>query len=181
MASEGERIRVALTWLSAPAFVNGQIEDPLRADLNLFVTAPDNTSPAESGSTSYDNNYEVVDFLATVTGEYTIRVHKVSATESTNRLGLAWTKLATHFPDVRSDPNGWLSEVIVRSDDKAPWDLELVYFDQAACDTPPSCSLGGYWYPNLSANRSYPFLSNISGARCSYGDIERCRTVICNR
>ncbi len=177
VASEGERIRIALTWLSAPDVVNEHLEDPLRTNLDLYVTAPDNTSPAGSGSTSYDNNYEVVDFLATVTGEYTIQVHKVSATESTNRLGLAWTKLATHFPDVRSNPNGWLSEVIVRSDDKAPWDLELVYF-KAACDTPPSCGRGGYSYPSFSANRSFPFLSNIGAHTAILNGVERSSAIV---
>lgn len=84
----GEKVRVAICWNSNPAAGYGT--DPLDADLDLTVYDP-NGAYVDS-SLSNDNNYEIVEFTATVTGDYALRIHKVSFNALSEWLGVAWAK-----------------------------------------------------------------------------------------
>ena len=125
-ASRGERIRVAISWWSSaeqPLGAPNVAEDELRTNYNLYVYAP---GGSRFESKSRYNNYELVDFVAPATGQYTIRVYRSGLdddNEPDNRLGIAWVKDATYLPDLRRK-DGWVSEfhacnngAVIRSDD----------------------------------------------------------------
>lgn len=86
------RIRVAIAWDSAPA--GDYAANPLKTNLNLLIVDPDWQSLDTVGgySASWDNSYEIVEFMSRKAGTYKIGVSKVSATEESNNLGIAWTK-----------------------------------------------------------------------------------------
>jgi len=70
-----ERIRVAITWQSHPS--SGEWwqfwrTDPLRADLDLTIYAPNGS--LVTGSYSFDNSYEIVEFTASMVGTYKARI-----------------------------------------------------------------------------------------------------------
>ncbi|MFN8439621.1 MAG: S8 family serine peptidase [Caldilineaceae bacterium] len=114
-AIRGERIRVAISWMSnADSEANNYSFDRLDTDFDLRIyNNSDNSLMANS--LSFKNNYEIVEFVAPSTATYRIEIKKQSATESTNSIGIAWTKQATYLPDVRNN-NGWLSSIYVRND-----------------------------------------------------------------
>jgi len=111
-ANKGERIRVAISWWAradCPDRANC-LFDRLDTDLDLYVRAPNGTTV--DSSLSYDNNYEIVDFTAPETGQYTIRVKKFAAyhNETSNSLGIAFVKDATSRPPTRTcgaSPAAW--------------------------------------------------------------------------
>ncbi|MFQ5814299.1 MAG: S8 family serine peptidase [Anaerolineae bacterium] len=118
-ASEGERIRAALTWESYPAGPGSNYwQDPLETDLDLRIFDPDWQALDAIGgySASNDNNYELVEFTAPKTGEYKIGVYKKQSQEVANWLGLAWTKEATYLPDIKANFGGWTSDITIRND-----------------------------------------------------------------
>lgn len=86
------RIRVAIAWDSAPA--SDYATDPLKTNLNLLIIDPDGQYLDAVGgySASADNSYEIVEFMSRKVGTYKIGVYKASATETSNNLGVAWTK-----------------------------------------------------------------------------------------
>ena len=86
--SAGEKVRAAICWDSNPASDYGT--DPLDADLDLIVNDPDGNYVASS--MSFDNNYEVVEFTANVTGDYALRVFRSRFDGSSEWLGVAWAK-----------------------------------------------------------------------------------------
>ena len=65
----------------------------------IWIYILDSSGNTIVSSRSYDNNYELVEFVAPVRGVYKIRVKKVSATEASNRLGIAWVSTADIFDD----------------------------------------------------------------------------------
>ena len=65
-ANRGERIRVAISWLSA-ASADG-VQDSLNTELNLHIQRPNGT--VIQSSTSSVNGFEIVDFTADATGQY---------------------------------------------------------------------------------------------------------------
>lgn len=83
-ADAGQRVRVVASWW-ANAFPAVHYE--LETDFDLQVKTPDNILMA--GSSSTDNNYEMVDFIAPVSGLYRIEVKKYAANENLNKLGIA--------------------------------------------------------------------------------------------
>lgn len=86
------RIRVAIVWDSAPSSYYNT--DPLKTNLNLLIFDP-NWQPLDAVggySASWDNSYEIVEFMSHKAGTYQIGVYKASATEMYNNLGVAWTK-----------------------------------------------------------------------------------------
>jgi hypothetical protein len=136
-ASRGERVRVAITWWAradCPDQANC-LFDRLDTDLDLEVRTPDGTTPVD-WSESYDNNYEIVEFVAPQTGQYTIRVKKVTAYhgETSNSLGIAWVKDAAYLPDLRNR-DGWASEFFVRND-AITRTATVNYFDATGSPTP---------------------------------------------
>ena len=130
-ASTGERIRVALAWVSNPAGPGSNYwQDPLETDLDLVIFDP-NWQFVENGySASYDNSYELVDFVASKTGEYKIGVYKKpGTTEYVNHIGIAWTKQATYLPDIKANYNGWTSELVIRNDGATSRDISTHFID----------------------------------------------------
>jgi hypothetical protein len=115
-AVRGERIRVAIAWLSKPEPPTDTSPDPLLRNFDLSIIPPSGTVyPSASPS----NNFEILDFMAPGTGQYTIRVTRNNAgdggAELGNKLGIAWVKQATYLPDLRGDD--WTSSIYIRNDD----------------------------------------------------------------
>ncbi len=93
-AKSGDLIRVAITWWAhADTPSNNYSFDRLDTDLDLRIKAPDGQSLPGVYSLSWDNNYEMVEFVAPRTGNYRIAVRKVRADESSNYLGIAFVRL----------------------------------------------------------------------------------------
>lgn len=144
-ASRGERIRVALAWWSLadppPAYPTVS-NDVLASDFELYVWGP--SGAGVGSSLSWDNNYEIVDFVAPETGTYRVEIYKSSTTtESTNELGIAWVKDATYLADLRN-VNGWASEIYVRNEGAEPLNATVHYFGPGGGETPKvsdTCSL----------------------------------------
>ncbi len=120
-ASRGERVRVAISWWShadCPAENNCNF-DRLDTDLHLGVKDPDNQWVDNAWSASWDNNYELIEFIAPKTGQYEIAIYKERADESSNYLGIAWVRDATYLPDLRNK-DGWVSEFYVCNEGAEP-------------------------------------------------------------
>lgn len=91
-AYAGERIRAVICWDSNPA--NDYSTDPLSTDLDLLIISPNGSTVASS--TSWHNNYEIVDFVAPEAGEYRMRVKYYARTPAEGLdlgLGLAWLRI----------------------------------------------------------------------------------------
>lgn len=89
----GQRIRVAITWNSHPGsgdWWRWWEPDPLKADLDLIVRSPSGT--AVGTSVSWDNSYELVEFVAPEGGTYRAIVSRVrwDSDNQYERLGFAW-------------------------------------------------------------------------------------------
>jgi hypothetical protein len=90
-ATAGKTVRAAIAWdstPSAPGTGTTPTSDPLLADLELAVYAPNGTVVA----TSYnrDNSFEIVEFTAPATGAYIARVFAKSFQGSSEYLAFAW-------------------------------------------------------------------------------------------
>lgn len=86
------RIRVALTWNSKTAG-SSPTSSVLDADLDLWVYNPDGQLIASSSS--WDGNYEFVEFAPTKPGAYSIRIRRYAmAGDFDSYYGIAWT---THY------------------------------------------------------------------------------------
>lgn len=93
-AKSGDLIRVAITWWAhADTPSNNYSFDRLDTDLDLRIKGPNNQYISNVNSLSWDNNYEMVEFVAPQTGEYKIAVRKVRADEPSNYLGIAFVRL----------------------------------------------------------------------------------------
>lgn len=82
----GRRVRVAMAWDANPAAPNYSSRPG--ADLDMRILGPTNAIVASS--LSWDNTYEIVDFIAPSTGTYKLRVHKYSCQYTPKWLGWAW-------------------------------------------------------------------------------------------
>jgi hypothetical protein len=94
------RLRVALTWGSNPQNpAASDWTDSLDTDLDLFVVGP---AGIGRSSISFDNNYEVVDFvvpLSVGTGDFKIRIYDIRFRPFwTEYVGVAWTMTPTINP-----------------------------------------------------------------------------------
>jgi len=63
------------------------LTDPLNADLDLYVTGPN----AFQYSVRWDNSYEVVDFVATTSGPFQIKVKNFRFDGFNEYLAVAWS------------------------------------------------------------------------------------------
>ncbi len=128
-ATKGERIRAAIGWWSRADGEPYFSYDYLATNYDLYINAPSGSQTSAMRSQSDDNNYEIVEFFAPETGEYTLAALKESSSESydNNQLGIAWTKLSTFLPDVRSG-NGWQSVIYARNDGAQPRHIQLSAF-----------------------------------------------------
>ncbi len=82
----GKRTRIAIAWDNDPAF-SSYASQP-GADLDLQIVNP--SGSAVTGSYSYDNTYEIVQFTPITTGTYRIRVTRPRCDYSPKYLGVAW-------------------------------------------------------------------------------------------
>lgn len=93
-ANRGDLIRVVIVWwANADAPSNDYSFDRLDTDLDLRVKYPDGQYVSGVNSLSFDNNYEMVEFIAPQTAVYKIAIRKVRADESSNSIGIAFVRL----------------------------------------------------------------------------------------
>jgi hypothetical protein len=81
----GQRVKIALVWDSTPT--SDYLTDPLKADLDLYVFGPNQFQ----GCASFDNSYEVVDFTATQSGNFQIKVKNFRFDGFNEYVGVAWS------------------------------------------------------------------------------------------
>ncbi len=86
----GEKVRFVITWDSHTWKTLWWWNDELKADLDLTIYDPNGNSVG--GSYTWDNNYEVVEFTAPVTGNYRARINDYRFDDSYEYLGVAWSK-----------------------------------------------------------------------------------------
>lgn len=93
-------VRVALTWNSKTTASDGTpTSSVLDADLDLWVYDPDMNLVA--WSTTWDSNYEFVDFTPTKAGAYTIRIRGYSVPSNFwSYYGVAWTTYSWLCPAI---------------------------------------------------------------------------------
>lgn len=87
----GVRTRIVFNWDTNDSY--GAYSNEPSADLDLYVSDPANNVVASSGS--WDNNTEFIDFIPTVTGNYTLHVTKfrcIGANADPGWAGWAWYK-----------------------------------------------------------------------------------------
>lgn len=82
----GVRTRATIAWDNDPNYSYYQYQPS--ADLDLVVVSP--SGGVVTSSTSYDNNYEIVDFIPTISGTYKLRANKIRCDASPQWLGWAW-------------------------------------------------------------------------------------------
>jgi len=93
-ARKGDLVRIAIAWWAhADTPSNNYSFDRLDTDLDLRIKGPNGQYVPNVYSVSWDNNYEMVEFVAPQTGNYRIAVHKVRADEISNFLGIAFVRL----------------------------------------------------------------------------------------
>ncbi len=93
-ATQGDLIRVTIAWWSnADTPGNDFSFDRLDTDLDLRIKSPDGQYVAGVNSLSYDNNYEMVQFIAPQAGQYRIVISKSRADEYSNNLGIALVRV----------------------------------------------------------------------------------------
>jgi hypothetical protein len=85
-AYAGETVRAVITWNSNPA--SDYSTDPLDADLDLRVY--DGNGDFVTSSTSFDNSYEIVEFVAPTTGNYEFRVSQFRFDGTSEFVGFAY-------------------------------------------------------------------------------------------
>lgn len=92
-AGAGNLVRVVISWWSYANADEGSYPvgiDQLITNLNLEIRDPDGQAVEGGYSASWDNNYEMVHFIAPKTGTYTIRVLRSSTGyDEDNILGIA--------------------------------------------------------------------------------------------
>lgn len=93
-AAQGDLVRVAIAWWSEadPSQEYPTLgDDALTSNFNLYVWDPDDGLLPAGYSASWDNNYEIVEFVAPKSGVYEFGAYKSASgtTESDNQLGLA--------------------------------------------------------------------------------------------
>lgn len=87
--NKGQRVRVAMAWDTNPTFWNFSYGSRPSADLDMQIIGPLGNSVA--GSFSWDNTYEIVDFVAQTTGTHRLRVNKFRCNHTPKWLGWAWS------------------------------------------------------------------------------------------
>src|SRR3990167_500436 len=85
-ASAGQRVRAVITWDATPSYT--YYNDQPGVDLDMHVYKP--SGGFITGSYSWDNTYEIVDFTAPETGSYKLRVNLYRFNDPFTRLGVAW-------------------------------------------------------------------------------------------
>ncbi|MEZ6015981.1 MAG: S8 family serine peptidase [Planctomycetota bacterium] len=88
----GDRARVCIAWSSNAN--RSYTSTLLNADLDLTVLAGANATSGTSygSSSSFNNNFEIVEFTPPTTGTYTIRINDYRFNGTTERVGIAWSQ-----------------------------------------------------------------------------------------
>jgi hypothetical protein len=87
-ASTGQKVRVAIAWShKMPA---GSTMTQPTTDLDLTIKHPNGSEVAKS--MSFDNNYEIVEFTAPITGTYTAKISNYRPSSGNEYIGLAVSK-----------------------------------------------------------------------------------------
>ena len=81
----------------------------------LILGLYDPNGSVVSQSSSYDNNYETVEYLADIAGDYRIRISRSSSYTRDEYIGLAWNVVRLPLPYVYSNTNEMTLEVGVTS------------------------------------------------------------------
>lgn len=84
----GQNVRAVASWDAHPPNAHPPTTDPLSADLDLVVFGPGGNFVTNSNS--WDNNYEIVEFTASTTGNYNIRLDRSRFDGSSERVGFAY-------------------------------------------------------------------------------------------
>ena len=129
-ALAGEKVRVVIVWDSHPDNNHPPSTDPLKSNLDLLVYKPGDPNTPIAYSVSSDNNYEIVEFTAPQTGEYTIEVAKITFEDPSEWLTVAWVRTGTYLPDIKANYNGWTSELVIRNDGATSRHISTHFFDQ---------------------------------------------------
>lgn len=87
--NKGQRVRVAMAWDTNPTFWNFSYGSRPSADLDMQIIGP--LGGGVAGSFSWDNTYEIVDFVAQTTGTHRLRVNKFRCNHTPKWLGWAWS------------------------------------------------------------------------------------------
>lgn len=102
----GQIVKVVVAWNSR----SDGVTDRLMADLDLRVIHADGSV---TSSLSFDNNYEFVDFAAPRTGNTRIEIRQARFEASSERYGLAWTKLNGGTPGRIAGPDRYATAAAV--------------------------------------------------------------------
>lgn len=110
-----DRVRVAIAWNANADGPPDYDFDNLDVAIDLTIFHPDGFAlPEEQGgaSSSWNNAYELVDFIAPGAGQYRIGIFRNYYWESgNNRLGVAWTKCS--YADVDCDCDGDVVDIML--------------------------------------------------------------------
>ncbi|MCS7059926.1 MAG: S8/S53 family peptidase [Anaerolineae bacterium] len=85
-ASQGQRVRAAIAWDSNPSA--DYSTDPLQADIDLSVR--DASGAVIATSNSIYNSYEIVEFTAPASGNYSLRIADFAFSGAQEYIGIAW-------------------------------------------------------------------------------------------
>ncbi len=139
-ASEGQKIRVAIAWDSHPDSNHPPTNDDLKADLDLYILNPSNTPVVTSSS--YDNNYEIVEFTAQTTGTYKAKVTAKRFQGAYEYLGIAAA--------VKTVPylSGWSNRkektiTGTSAGEQTNYQMKLKVYKSSGTDTPGTVYLQG--------------------------------------
>jgi hypothetical protein len=90
-AVAGDTWRVVLCWDATASGPPDYTSDTLNADLDLSIYSPGGSYV--TGSSSWDNSYEICQFVASQTGNYTIRVYRYRFDPNTyTYMAVAWAR-----------------------------------------------------------------------------------------
>ena len=83
-AAAGERVRVVVAW---PAHATAYYHYGMETNLNLSILSPSNQ--LVTSSNRVNSSFEMVDFIAPISGSYSINVVNVASPETEHRIGIA--------------------------------------------------------------------------------------------
>jgi len=88
-AVKGEKVRFVISWCSHTNWDVDESYDVLETDFDLYIYDPQGNLVDKSRS--HDNNYEVVDFTAPVSGQYEALIARIEGDEE-EYVGCAWSR-----------------------------------------------------------------------------------------
>lgn len=171
-ASQGESIRIAISWLSGVS--NNPYSSSLDVDLDLTIYTVQNNgqlTPIQGvfSASSY-NGFELIDFVApdSPTGKYAIGVNNFNSPGNySNYLGIAWTKTATYIPQFWSSTNGWDSTLYIRNDGALAKSVTVSIFNDAGTymyGSTQTVNPNAVWSYNPSNNDATHYSAIVSGS-----------------